>query len=84
MTQCEECQEIGECDCKHCSLGNPCLGCKDYDAENEICKSDGGCGEMKSDFEKLAEAKKELEDSIWEEILKPIVDWLNKILKGEE
>lgn len=38
----------------------------------------------KSDFEKLEEAKKELEDSIWEEILKPICDWLDKILKGEE
>ena len=81
MTQCEECQEQGDCDCKHC---NPCLGCKDYDAEKEICKSDSGCGEMKSDFEKLAKARKELEESIWEEILKPICDWLDKILKGEK
>ena len=37
-----------------------------------------------SDSEKLAEARKELEDSILEEILKPIVDWLNKVLKGEK
>ena len=29
------------------------------------------------------EERKELEDSIWEEILKPIVDWLNKLVKGE-
>jgi len=40
-------------------------------------------GDM-TDSEKMEEAKKELEDSIWEEILKPICDWLNKILKGEE
>ena len=37
-----------------------------------------------SDSEKLAEARKELEDSIWEEILKPICDWVNKVLKGEK
>jgi hypothetical protein len=30
------------------------------------------------------EERKELEDSIWEEILNPIMDWLNKVLKGEE
>lgn len=39
---------------------------------------------MEEDVEKLEEARKELEDSFLEEILKPIVDWLNKILKGEE
>ena len=33
--------------------------------------------------EETEEAKKELEDSIWEEILKPICDWVNKVLKGE-
>ena len=40
--------------------------------------------EEKTDLEKLAEAKKELEDSIWEEILKPICDWLKTVLKGEK
>lgn len=40
--------------------------------------------EEKSDSEKLAETKQEIEDDIWEEILKPICDWLNKVLKGEE
>ncbi len=29
------------------------------------------------------EAKKDLEDSILEEILKPICDWLKTVLKGE-
>ena len=45
MTQCEMCEEMGNHDCKYCSLGNPCLGCKDYDAENDKCKSDGGCAD---------------------------------------
>jgi len=39
--------------------------------------------EEKTDFEKLEEARKELEDSILEEILKPICDWLKIVLKGE-
>ena len=30
------------------------------------------------------EERKELEDSTLEEILKPICDWVNKVLKGEE
>ena len=34
--------------------------------------------------EETEEAKKELEDSILEEILKPICDWLKTVLKGEE
>ena len=38
---------------------------------------------MDEDFEKQEE-RKELEDSILEEILKPICDWVNKVLKGEE
>ena len=37
-----------------------------------------------SDPENQEEAKKELEDSFREEILKPICDWLNKVLKGEK
>lgn len=39
--------------------------------------------EEKTDFEKLEEARKELEDSFLEEILKPICDWLKTVLKGE-
>ena len=38
---------------------------------------------MDEDVEKLEEARKELEDSILEEILKPITDWLKTVLKGE-
>ena len=45
MTQCEMCEEMGNHDCKYCNFGNPCLGCKDYDAENDKCKSDGGCAD---------------------------------------
>lgn len=40
--------ESGQCDgvndCKYCRYGNPCLGCDDYDVENDSCKSYGGCG----------------------------------------
>lgn len=31
---------------KNCMMypcGNPCLGCEDYDSENDTCKSNGGC-----------------------------------------
>lgn len=45
MSQCDICEEMGCKDCKHCSLGNPCLGCVDYDEDNDTCKSNGGCAE---------------------------------------
>lgn len=45
MTQCEICREMGDYDCKFCSLGNSCLGCKDYDVENDRCLSNGGCAD---------------------------------------
>lgn len=45
MFTCDYCQEVGECDCHHCYLGNPCIGCEDYDQEKDACKSNGGCGE---------------------------------------
>jgi len=32
-----------ERDCIMCQLGNPCLGCEDYDQINDVCKSNGGC-----------------------------------------
>jgi hypothetical protein len=32
-----------ERDCIMCPLGNPCLGCEDYDQINDVCKSNGGC-----------------------------------------
>ena len=41
---CDICKEIGECNCRYCELGNPCIGCTDYDEKNDICKSNGGCG----------------------------------------
>lgn len=42
MITCEFCDDISHC--RDCSLGNPCLGCEDYDAEDDACYSDGGCG----------------------------------------
>lgn len=50
MTQCEICQEMGYYDCKFCSLGNPCLGCKDYDIDNDKCKSNGGCADEEQKY----------------------------------
>ena len=44
MFVCDVCEEQGEVDCIHCKLGNPCIGCTDYDEKNDICKSNGGCG----------------------------------------
>lgn len=48
MTQCEICQEMGNYDCQFCGLGNPCLDCEDYDIKNDMCKSNGGCGDDKT------------------------------------
>lgn len=46
MSQCDICEEMGNANnCKHCSLGNPCLGCSDYDERNDVCISNGGCGQ---------------------------------------
>lgn len=48
MDACGSCYEQGIIDCKYncryCALGNPCLGCADYDIENDACTSKGGCG----------------------------------------
>lgn len=45
MNACEYCQEYNDKpDCKRCTLGNPCLGCLDYDLENDKCLSNGECG----------------------------------------
>lgn len=52
MDVCEICEEVGERDCYHCDLGNPCIGCTDYDEKNDICKSDGGCGKTMEGSEK--------------------------------
>lgn len=46
MNQCEICEEMGCKHCEHCSIGNPCLGCSDYDDDNDICISDVGCGKV--------------------------------------
>lgn len=40
---CLQCIESGYSDCMICPLGNPCLGCEDYDQINHTCKSNGGC-----------------------------------------
>ena len=36
MNICEICKEY---------RGNPCLGCADYDIENDTCKSEGSCAD---------------------------------------
>ena len=45
MHLCDICREAGQEDCIHCSMGNPCLGCSDYDEEKDECRSDGACAE---------------------------------------
>ena len=51
MDVCEICEEVGERDCYHCDLGNPCIKCADYDEKNDTCKSDGGCGKPENSQE---------------------------------
>ena len=46
MDVCLKCEEMGLKDCANCTLGNPCLDCKDYDWKAKKCKSNGGCGEV--------------------------------------
>ena len=46
MNICEICKEYRGNDCKYCQLGNPCLGCADYDIENDTCKSNGACADV--------------------------------------
>ena len=41
-TVCDFCMS-DERDCIMCRVGNPCLGCEDYDQINHTCKSNGGC-----------------------------------------
>lgn len=41
MFPCDICEDR---DCMNCTIGNPCLGCLDYDWENDVCLSNGGCG----------------------------------------
>lgn len=31
MYICDVCRETGQEDCIHCSMGDPCLGCHNYD-----------------------------------------------------
>lgn len=45
---CELCKEYGDCGCKRCNLGNPCIGCADYDETHDLCKSNGACGDPDS------------------------------------
>lgn len=42
---CDLCEEYGDHDCKRCNLGNPCIGCADYDPVKDTCKSSGACGD---------------------------------------
>ena len=46
MSPCELCEEYGGHACKRCNLGNPCIGCADYDMRNEMCTSEGACGDL--------------------------------------
>ena len=43
MDRCEICEEMGCNDCINCYLGNPCLGCGDYDRKTHECTSNGAC-----------------------------------------
>ena len=55
---CFQCADLGDDDCMMCPLGNPCLGCEDYDQINHVCKSNGGCApERKTNGENLSEQK---------------------------
>ena len=47
MDKCDYCTE----DCMMCYLGNPCLGCKDYDEYAQSCKSNGACGDIKKEVQ---------------------------------
>lgn len=47
---CDWCEHAQGSDwCLSCRLGNPCLGCEDYDTERDICLSNGGCGRLKEE-----------------------------------
>ena len=54
MSICDRCEEYGACDCQHCDLGNPCIGCTDYDEASDTCRSNGACYDWyaKQDAEK--------------------------------
>ena len=45
MFVCDICEEMGTKDCRRCYLGNPCLGCPDYNFDGDICTSDGACAQ---------------------------------------
>lgn len=49
MNQCDICEEMGCKNCISCYLGNPCLGCEDYDKRSGTCKSNGGCAERREE-----------------------------------
>ena len=51
---------------------------------SSLCREDGNKNERGRRMTDEEEARKELEDSILEEILKPIMDWLKMVLKGEK
>lgn len=49
MYPCDYCEER---DCLDCTLGNPCLGCDDYDRKNDRCTSNGACGRDEAEEKK--------------------------------
>lgn len=49
MDMCDICEEMGLKDCMNCWIGNPCLGCLDYDEHTQKCRSNGGCGEEENE-----------------------------------
>ena len=57
MNPCELCEEYGIHDCKRCNLGNPCIGCTDYDMRTETCTSEGACGDQ-ANKQKWTESEK--------------------------
>lgn len=43
MYPCDICEAMGLVNCRHCYLGNPCIGCTNYDEKNDVCLLNGGC-----------------------------------------
>ena len=46
------CLYCEEHNCMACREGNPCLGCSDYDRDNDTCISNGGCGKQTKEQKK--------------------------------
>ena len=48
---CDRCEDAGCKNCENCSLGNPCIGCTDYDEKTHQCASNGACADAEQEDE---------------------------------